>query len=221
MLEIKSYIDHTLLKPEATTNQIIKLCNEAIENEFYAICINGTYLPLAKKLLQESKVKIAVVMGFPLGAMSSAVKAYEAKYYIEHGADEIDMVVNIGMIKDGEFGAILDEIRQVKQVIGTKLLKVIIETCLLTEEEIRKMCQIVKESGAEYIKTSTGFNTAGATKENLQIMLDEAQGKILVKAAGGIKDSATALDFINMGVMRLGTSSGVQLINSIQPISGY
>lgn len=220
MIEINSYIDHTLLKPEATSAQITQLCSEAKEHAFYAVCINGAYISLAKKLLQDSAVKIAVVVGFPLGASSSAVKAYEAKYYTDHGADEIDMVVNIGMIKNQEYAEILNEIKQIKQAIGTKVLKVIIETCLLTEDEIRKMCHIVRESGAEYIKTSTGFNTGGATKENLQIMLDEAQGKLLVKAAGGIKDIDTALAFVRMGVMRLGTSSGVQLLKGLDT-TGY
>ncbi|MGL4676519.1 MAG: deoxyribose-phosphate aldolase [Brevinema sp.] len=214
MTTINSYIDHTLLKPEVTTKQIIQLCNEALQHQFYAVCINGYYIPLAKQLLKDSPIKIAAVAGFPLGAMSFQAKITEIQHYINTGADEIDIVINIGMLKDKKYALILDEIRQIKLAMGTKLLKVIIETCLLTQDEIQKMCHIIIDSGAEYIKTSTGFSTGGAIKEDLELMLHETQGKILVKAAGGIKDQKTALEYINMGVMRLGTSSGVALVNN-------
>ncbi|MGL5955104.1 MAG: deoxyribose-phosphate aldolase [Brevinema sp.] len=221
MTTINSYIDHTLLKPEATSEQINQLCQEAIQHQFYAVCINGYYIPLAKQTLKDSPVKIAAVAGFPLGAMSTQAKIAEIQHYINTGADEIDMVINIGMLKDKKYNLILDEIRQIKLAMGTKLLKVIIETCLLTKEEITKMCSIIIDSGAEYIKTSTGFNSSGAVKEDLILMLEASQGKILVKAAGGIKTQQIALEYIHMGVMRLGTSSGVALVNNLSQNKDY
>ncbi len=218
---LNKYIDHTLLKPEATESQITKLCEEAKEHHFYAVCINGSYIPLAKKLLAGTEVKIAAVIGFPLGAMDTASKVFEAENCVKNGADEIDMVINIGWLKDKKYDLILDEIKAIKKAIGSALLKVIIETCLLDKDEIKKMCQIVVDSGAEYIKTSTGFNSDGATKENVQLMLDETAGKICVKAAGGVRDTQTANDYIAMGVQRLGTSSGVALMQNQKADSGY
>ena len=212
---INKYIDHTVLKADTTEKQIQQLCKEALEHQFYAICINGSYVPLAAQLLKDSDVKIAAVIGFPLGAMSTESKVFEAQQCIKDGATEIDMVINIGFLKDKKYDLIQQEITAIKKAIGSNLLKVIIETCLLSDDEKRKMCHIVIDAGAEYIKTSTGFNSNGATKEDLTLMLKEVQGKILVKAAGGVRDIQTAQDYINMGVMRLGTSSGVELVKNI------
>lgn len=211
---INKYIDHTILKANTTEKQIQQLCTEAIENQFYAICINGSYVSLAHKLLKNTNVQIAAVIGFPLGAMSTESKIFEAKQCVKDGATEIDMVINIGFLKDKKYDLILQEITQIKQAIGSHILKVIIETCLLTDDEKRKMCSIVINSGAEYIKTSTGFNSNGATKEDLTLMLEEVQGKILIKAAGGISNTQIAQDYINMGIMRLGTSSSIELIKN-------
>lgn len=211
---LKQYIDHTLLKPEATEEQIKQLCQEAKDHHFYAVCINGSYVPLAHRLLKDSNVKIATVIGFPLGAMSTRIKVLEAHQAIQDGAHEIDMVINIGWAKDKKYDLIKQEISEIKKAIGSHTLKVIIETCLLIDEEKRQLCHTVIEGGADYIKTSTGFSTNGATPEDLALMIEEIQGKIHIKAAGGVKDRETAEKYIAMGVMRLGTSSGIALVTN-------
>ena len=188
--ELFSYVDHTLLKPEATPEQIAALCAEAAEHGTASVCVNGSYVALAKKLL-DGKAKVCAVIGFPLGAMSTAAKAFEAAEAIRDGADEIDMVIHIGQLKAGNTDYVLEDIKAVKAAIGDHILKVIIETCLLTEEEKITMCRLVTESGAEYIKTSTGFSTAGATFDDIRL-LDRA--KKLLEPVGFGRVSITTAD---------------------------
>ena len=184
--ELFSYVDHTLLKPEATPEQIAALCAEAAEHGTASVCVNGSYVALAKKLL-DGKAKVCAVIGFPLGAMSTAAKAFEAAEAIRDGADEIDMVIHIGQLKAGNTDYVLEDIKAVKAAIGDHILKVIIETCLLTEEEKITMCRLVTESGAEYIKTSTGFSTGGATFDDVRLFAEHVGEGVKIKAAGGIR----------------------------------
>ena len=213
-MEYNKYIDHTLLKQQSTKSDIDKLIKEAIEHNFFSICINPTWVAYAKDKLAKSDVKLCVVLGFPLGASTTKTKVFEAQNLIELGVDEIDMVINIGFLKDQKDDYVLEEINAIKAVMGDKVLKVIIETCLLTKEEIIKASQIVAKSDADFIKTSTGFSTAGATFENVKIMLDVVKDKALVKAAGGVKSFADLQKYIHMGVKRIGTSSGVKLLQN-------
>ena len=208
-MQIQDYIDHTLLKPTATISDIEKLCKEAIDHKFYAVCVNGCYTKQAKKRLQGSKVKLAVVIGFPLGAMSTESKVFEAQDGIAHGADEVDMVINVGWMKSGKFNLVQREISNIKKAIGAKVLKVIIETCYLTKEEKIKACELALDAGADFVKTSTGFGTGGATLKDVKLMKDVVGSKAKIKASGGIKDRATALKYIALGVSRIGTSSGI------------
>ena len=211
-MKINKYIDHTLLKATATKEQIVKLCSEAKEYNFYAVCVNGSYVELAAKELENSDVKIAAVIGFPLGAMTTEAKVFEAKDCIEKGASEIDMVINIGKLIDEEFGYVENEIRLIKQAIGNNILKVIFENCYLSKEQIKTASQLAVNAGADFVKTSTGFGTGGATFEDVQLMKDVVKDKAQIKAAGGVRDTATAIKYIKMGVTRLGTSSGVSLV---------
>jgi len=209
---LNKYIDHTLLKATATSEDIIQLCQQAKQHNFYAVCINGCYVSLAKKHLKDSAIKIASVVGFPLGASASDIKVMEAKLAVELGADEIDMVINIGFLKNGRKKEVLEEIQEIKDAIGIKILKVILEVCYLSDEEIRVGCQLAKKAGADYVKTSTGFGTRGATVQAVKIMLEEVGGTMKVKAAGGIRNIKTAQRYIKMGVSRIGTSSGIQIV---------
>lgn len=211
-MQINKYIDHTLLKAIATEQEIIKLCNEAKEYNFCAVCVNGSYVKLAKQELKNSTIKIASVIGFPLGAMSTEVKIFEAKKAITDGATEIDMVINIGKLIDGEYEYVENEISQIKQNIGKHTLKVIFENCYLTPEQIKVATQLAINTKADFIKTSTGFGTGGANFEDISIMKNTAKGKLEIKASGGIKDIETAKMYIDIGVTRLGTSAGVSLI---------
>ena len=211
-MKINQYIDHTLLKPTATKKEIIKLCNEAIEYNFYAVCINSSYVSLAKEKLKNSNVKIASVIGFPLGAMHTEVKIFEAKNAINNGASEIDMVINIGKLLDGENDFVENEIRQIKKAIGDNILKVIFENCYLSKKQIKTVSQLAVNAGADFIKTSTGFGTSGATFNDVKLMKEIALNKTQIKAAGGIRDKETAIKYLEMGVTRLGTSSGVSLV---------
>ena len=213
-MQIQDYIDHTILKPTATISDIEKLCKEAIDHKFYAVCVNGCYTKQAKKQLQGSKVKLAVVIGFPLGAMSTASKVFEAQDCKANGADEIDMVINVGWMKSGKFNLVLQEISSIKKAIGEKILKVIIETCYLTKEEKIKACVLAMEAGADFVKTSTGFGTGGATLEDIKLMKGVVGNKAKIKASGGIKDRATALKYIALGVSRIGTSSGIAIAST-------
>ncbi|TDQ23930.1 deoxyribose-phosphate aldolase [Tenacibaculum caenipelagi] len=212
-MRINKYIDHTLLKATATEADIMKLCDEAKEYKFYAVCVNGSYVELAAKELQNTDVKVAAVIGFPLGAMTTEAKIFEARDCINKGASEIDMVINIGRLLDGEENYVENEIRLIKETIGENTLKVIFENCYLSKEQIKKVSQLAVNAGADFVKTSTGFATGGATFEDIVIMNNVVDGKAQIKAAGGIRDLQTALEYIKMGVTRLGTSSGVSLIN--------
>ena len=215
MKAISKMIDHTLLKPDATRNEIIKLCNEAVEYGFYSVCINPSYVKLAKDKLKGTDVKIATVIGFPLGSTTLEVKAFEARESIKNGAHELDMVINIGALKDKEYYLGEKEIAAVvNEANGKALVKVIIETCLLNKEEIIKACEIAKKAGADFVKTSTGFSTGGATVEDVQLMRKVVGESMGVKASGGIRDYDTAIKMINAGANRIGASASVKIVNS-------
>ncbi|WP_295179699.1 deoxyribose-phosphate aldolase [uncultured Christiangramia sp.] len=212
-MKLNHYIDHTLLKPEASPQAIIKLCQEAIDYEFYAVCVSGCYAYLAAEQIRQSNVKLAVTVGFPLGSLTSEAKVQEAKIAIKQGADEIDMVMNIGFLKAGLTEEVEEEIRSVKSVIGEKILKVILETCYLSNSEIVKACMISEKAGADFVKTSTGFGTAGASIEHIKLMKQSIGGNMKIKASGGIRDIETALEYVNAGADRIGTSSGIQIVS--------
>lgn len=196
---LNKYIDHTILKATASGTDVQKLCEEAIEHEFYSVCVNGCYVADAKHLLQGTDVKIAAVVGFPLGAMTTAAKVFEAKEAVENGASEIDMVINVAKLKDGEFKYVENEIRQIKEAIGDNVLKVIIETCYLTDEEKVKACELSLAAKADFVKTSTGFGTDGATYEDVKLMKSVVGDNAKVKASGGVRDKETAQKYIDLG----------------------
>ena len=209
---LNKYIDHTILKATASNADVQKLCAEAIEHKFYSVCVNGCYVADAKHLLQGTDVKVAAVVGFPLGAMTTAAKIFEAKEAVENGASEIDMVINVAKLKDGEFEYVENEIRQIKEAIGDNVLKVIIETCYLTDEEKVKACELSLAAKADFVKTSTGFGTDGATYEDVKLMKSVVGDNAKVKASGGVRDKETAQKYINLGAERLGTSSGIDIV---------
>ena len=209
---LNKYIDHTILKATASSTDIQKLCEEAIEHEFYSVCVNGCYVADAKHLLQGTDVKVAAVVGFPLGAMTTASKVFEAKEAIENGASEIDMVINVAKLKDGEFDYVENEIRLIKEAIGNNVLKVIIETCYLTDEEKVKACELSLVAKADFVKTSTGFGTGGATYEDVKLMKSVVGDNAKVKASGGVRDKETAQKYVDLGAERLGTSSGIEIV---------
>ena len=211
-MELNKYIDHTILKATASSADVQKLCEEAIEHEFYSVCVNGCYVVDAKHLLQGTDVKVAAVVGFPLGAMTTAAKVFEAKEAVENGANEVDMVINVAKLKDGEFDYVENEIRQIKEAIGDNILKVIIETCYLTDEEKVKACELSLAAKADFVKTSTGFGTDGATYEDVKLMKSVVGDNAKVKASGGVRDKETAQKYINLGAERLGTSSGIDIV---------
>lgn len=210
MNEITRYVDHTLLAQTATWEEIKRICDDGVEYKTASVCIPPSFVKQAKEYLGD-KLPVCTVIGFPNGYNTTAVKVYETKDAVNNGAKEIDMVINIGWVKAGMYDKVLDEIKQIKEACGGSLLKVIIETCLLTDDEIIKLCKVVSESGAEYIKTSTGFSSAGATKEGVALMCKEVRG-IKVKAAGGISSIQDAKDFIEIGASRLGTSRIVKIL---------
>ncbi|KAB7530131.1 deoxyribose-phosphate aldolase [Flagellimonas olearia] len=212
-MHLPDFIDHTHLKPTATLSEIQYLCEEAKRFGFHAVCVNGCHVSLASEELKNTKVKIAAVVGFPLGAMSTEAKIFEAKDCVKNGADEIDMVINIGWLKSNEDDRVRNEIISIKQGIGDKILKVILETCYLTTSEKEKACILAVEAGADFVKTSTGFGSGGATFEDVILMKRMVGDKAKIKASGGIKDKETALKYIALGVSRIGTSSGPALLN--------
>ena len=212
MKQLSSYIDHTLLKATATKANIIQLCNEAKAYKFHSVCVNSCYTKLAKELLKNSDVKVCCVIGFPLGAMSTQAKVAETKQALADGADEIDMVLNVGLLKSKDFDAVWKDIEAVKKCMPNNILKVILETCYLEELEIIKGSELAVQSGADFIKTSTGFGTGGATIHDVKLMKTVANEHAKIKASGGIKDYQTALEYINLGVERLGTSSGIAIV---------
>lgn len=211
-MELNKYIEHTNLKACATEEDIKKLCNEAIEYHFQAVCVNPHYVPLARELLKDTNIEIATVIGFPLGANTTEVKVYEAIDAIEKGATEIDMVANIGAIKDGDFEYVKKEIEDIHYSCDGRPLKVIIETCYLTDDEIIKMTNICNETFVNYIKTSTGFGSRGVSIEDIDT-INSVKNEILeIKASGGIDSYDKALDLIEKGVSRIGTSHGVKIM---------
>lgn len=211
--EILSKVDHTFLKQTATWNDIKELCDDAIRYNTASVCIPPSFVKEAKEYVNE-KMKVCTVIGFPNGYNTTDVKVFETKDAIQNGADEIDMVINIGMLKEKEYDAILNEINEIKKACGDKILKVIIETCLLTEEEKIKMCDIVSNSNADFIKTSTGFSTAGATIEDIKLFKKHIKNDKKIKAAGGISSFEDAERFIEEGASRLGTSRLVKIEKS-------
>ena len=212
-MELNKYIDHTNLKNTATLKDIEKLCNEAIKYKFASVCIYPYYVPLAKKLLKGTNVEVCTVIGFPTGESTKEVKVYEAIDAIEHGATEIDMVINISALKNKDYDYVKEEIEEVRDAIDGKVLKVIIETCLLTKEEIVKMTEICNETFVNFIKTSTGFSTSGAKVEDIKLINKHKNEVLEIKASGGIRDIHTMEDMINAGATRIGTSSGVEIKN--------
>ena len=208
--QIFPYIDHTLLKATATEEQITDLCDEALKYHTASVCIPASFVKFARDKFP--KLNICTVIGFPLGYSTTAVKCFEAKTAIEDGADEIDMVVNIGWVKDGKFAEVEREIKDIKSVCGDKILKVIIETCYLTEEEKTALCECVTNGGADFIKTSTGFGTDGAKIEDIRLFKRHIGENVKIKAAGGVKTKADLEMFINEGCSRIGTSSAVKLL---------
>lgn len=220
-MAINRYIDHTLLKPESTQTQIDKLIAEAVEYQFASVCVNPTWVSYAAKALKGTEVNVCTVIGFPLGANTSSVKASETKDAVANGADEIDMVINIGQLKSGQYDAVEADIRAVVEASGDKLVKVIIETCLLTDGEKVKACQLAVAAGADYVKTSTGFSTAGANIADVTLMRKTVGPNIGVKAAGGTRSYADAEAFIKAGATRIGTSAGVAIVNGETANSSY
>lgn len=206
------YIDHTLLKPDAVKAQIIQLCKEAKEYDFASVCVNPCWIETARKELAGSDVNVCVVIGFPLGAMTSASKVFEAKDAIERGADEVDMVINVGWLKDGDDEAVTNEIKAVKEAVGNHVLKVIIEACLLTNDEKVRACQDAEKAGADFVKTSTGFSTGGATVEDVALMKKTVGDRLKVKASGGIRTKEAMDAMIAAGAERIGTSNGTKLM---------
>ena len=218
--EILSHCDHTLLSPTATWAQIREICDDGMHYKTASVCIPASYVAKAKEYVG-SNLAICTVIGFPNGYDTTAAKCHMAYDAISHGADEVDMVVNLGWVKDGLWDQITDEIRQIKAHCCGKILKVIIETCLLTEEEKIRMCQAVTEAGADYIKTSTGFSTAGATKEDVALFAKHIGKNVKIKAAGGIADLADAEEFIRLGADRLGTSRLVKIAKAEKSEGNY
>lgn len=210
-MKINRYIDHTLLKADATKDQVKKIVEEAKEYEFKSVCVNSSYVSFIRNM--DKDIRITSVVGFPLGSVATEAKAFEAQIAIEDGADEIDMVINVGRLKDKDYDYILNDIKEVKKACVNKTLKVIIETCLLDDEEKIKACEISKEAGADFVKTSTGFSTAGAKKEDVALMRKTVGEDMGVKASGGIHTYKEAIEMIEAGASRLGCSASIDIVN--------
>ena len=211
MLNSKLF-DHTILKPDASREAVEKICKEALQYNFASVCVNQYRTKLVSEMLSGSDVKVCTVVGFPLGAVSTEVKVFETKAAIMDGATEIDMVINVGAMKDGDFEYVENDIKKVKEACGDITLKVIIETCLLTDEQKEKACQLSMKAGADFVKTSTGFSTGGATKEDVTLMRKTVGNVCQVKASGGIRDTKTAKEMVDAGADRLGTSATINII---------
>jgi len=220
-IDFPRYIDHTLLAMDATEAQITTLCDEAKKYGFYAVCVNSGYVPLAAGALRGSNVKVCSVVGFPLGAGLTAAKAFEAKAAIEAGAGEIDMVINVGWLKSGKIEAVTADIRAVLQVCAAIPLKVILETCLLSEQQIVQVCQICRELKVAFVKTSTGFSTGGAREQDVKLMRQTVGSEVGVKASGAVRDRQTAQTMILAGATRIGTSSGVSIVTDAAATGKY
>lgn len=213
MNAIQTYIDNTALKADCTPDVIEKLCAESIEYGCASVCVNPAYVPLVAKLLKGTPVKVCTVIGFPLGMNASEVKAFEAAYAEKEGAEELDMVINVGMLKAGNDEYVQKDIEAVVKAANGKLVKVIIETCLLTDEEKVRVCKLAKAAGADYVKTSTGFSTGGATTHDIALMRETVGAEMGVKASGGIRDYETAKAMIEAGASRIGASSGKKIVD--------
>ena len=213
--QLAAFIDHTLLRPDASFAQIEKLCTEARGHGFFSVCVNGSWVVTARHFLDGTGVKVACVVGFPLGAMCGDVKRYETEVAVDDGAHEIDIVLNIARLKAGEDKYVFRELVDVVEAADERMVKVILETCLLTDEEKVRACRLVVDSGAHFVKTSTGFSTAGATIADVKLMRETVGPKFGVKASGGIRDAQTALAMIAAGATRLGTSSGLAIMNGL------
>lgn len=205
-------IDHTILKPDATPEMVMKICEEAKQFNFMSVCINPSYVPLASECLKGSDVKVCTVIGFPLGMNLTKTKVQEAQLAIAQGADEIDMVINVGMLKSGNTDYVKEEIKLLKEVAGKRVLKVIIETCLLTDEEKVTACLLAKEAGADFVKTSTGFSSGGATVHDVALMRKTVGPEMGVKASGGVRTHEDLLNMVEAGANRIGTSNGTKII---------
>lgn len=211
-MEYNRLIDHTLLKPDATKEEIRKLCSEAKENDFASVCVNPSWVRFCAEELKDSRVNVCTVIGFPLGATSTQSKVFESAMALADGADELDMVINIGKLKDKEYDFVRDEIKALKDVCGKHILKVIIETCLLTDEEKVKACELSKEAGADFVKTSTGFSKGGATVHDVALMRKTVGKEMGVKASGGVKNKDDMNAMVEAGATRIGTSHGLELV---------
>lgn len=213
-MKLSKYIDHTNLKVDARKSDILRLCNEAIEYDFAAVCVHPYYVKYCKEILVNTGIKVCTVIGFPLGQNTTDTKIFETKDAIFNSADEIDMVINIAALKDQKYDYIKNEINEILKVCNGKLLKVIIETCYLNNDEIIKITEICNETSTNFIKTSTGFGTRGASIEDIMIINKSKNKNLEIKASGGIKNIDDALNYINLGVSRIGTSSGVEILNN-------
>lgn len=209
-MKINQYIDHTILKADAKKDEVTKIVEETLEYNFKSICVNSSYVSMIRDM--DKDIRITSVIGFPLGAMTTKAKVFETEDAIKDGADEIDMVINVGRLKDKDYDYVLNDIKEVKRACGDKILKVIIETCLLDDEEKIKVCELSKEAGADFVKTSTGFSTGGATKEDVALMRKTVGEEMGVKASGGIHTYDEAMEMINAGASRLGCSASIAIV---------
>lgn len=219
--DIASYIDHTLLAANATEAKIDQLCKEALEHSFASVCVNSCWTARCAKNLKGANVKVCTVVGFPLGAMKTDSKAFEASQAISDGAGEIDMVLNVGWLKDGRLDDVRKDIEMVKEACQGHILKVILETCLLSDEEKVTACRLAMEGGADFVKTSTGFSTGGASEKDVHLMRSVVGDKLGVKASGGVRSYETAVAMINAGASRLGTSSGIAIVQGAESNAAY
>ena len=220
-MKINKFIDHTVLSQDADEKKIDQLIAEAKDHDFASVCVNSCWTKKCAEALKDSDVNVCVVVGFPLGAMDTKSKAFETKTAIENGADEIDMVINVGWLKSGRYSDVENDIREVKKACGDKHLKVIIECCLLTDEEKVMACKLSEKAGADFVKTSTGFSKSGATVEDVALMRKTVGDRLGVKAAGGIRDGKTAVAMIKAGASRLGCSAGIKIIEETDPNAEY
>lgn len=211
-MRLNKTIDHTILNPDATKDEVIKVIDEAKAYNFASVCLEPCWVTLAAERLADSEVKVCTVIGFPLGANTKTVKAFEAKEAVENGADEVDMVLNIGALKSGEYDLVLEDMKAVREAAKDAVVKVILETCLLTDEEKKKACALAKEAGMDFVKTSTGFSTAGATTEDVKLMREAVGDAMGVKASGGIRDRETAEAMIAAGASRIGASKSIAIV---------
>ena len=218
---LAKYIDHTLLKPDATARDIEQLCREAMDHHFWSVCVNGSRVAQAYALVENSGVKVACTVGFPLGAMTTDTKHLEVEAAIDDGAQEIDVMLNIGRLKDGDDAYVLRELRDIVEAADERTVKVILETCLLSRDEKIRACKLVVESGAHFVKTSTGFSTSGATTHDVQLMRECVGPKFGVKASGGIRDAKIALGMIESGATRVGTSASVAIVKGLASTANY